>query len=119
MTAPVHTEPRAAAASDAAAADSDAAAAAPAGMKMAFFLPSKYTSLEQLPRPNNPLVRLVEVPAKRYAVVTFSGLVGDEKVTYASLHLSCKPIALSVSFSTPSSCNLALAAFAMFSVNSF
>jgi hypothetical protein len=79
MTAPVHTEPRAAAA------DSDAAAAAPGGMTMAFFLPSKYTSLEQLPRPNNPLVRLVEVPAKRYAVVTFSGLVGDEKVICASL----------------------------------
>jgi hypothetical protein len=49
-------------------------------MKMAFFLPSKYTSLAQLPRPNNPLVRLVEVPAKRYAVVAFSGFTGDEKV---------------------------------------
>lgn len=38
-----------------------------------FIMPSKYT-LATLPRPNDPRVRLVEIPARTFAVVRFSGL---------------------------------------------
>ena len=38
-----------------------------------FTMPSAY-SLETLPKPNDPRVRLRETPASRYAVVRFSGL---------------------------------------------
>jgi hypothetical protein len=33
-----------------------------------------------LPKPRNPAVTLREVPGKRYAVLAFSGLAGEEKV---------------------------------------
>ena len=33
-------------------------------------------TLDTLPKPNNPAVRLIEVPAKRFAVVQFSGMGG-------------------------------------------
>jgi hypothetical protein len=64
MTAPVHTEITG---------DVIESNGTSGGMKMAFFLPSQYTSIEQLPRPKDDRVRLVQVPAKRYAVVTFNG----------------------------------------------
>jgi len=38
-----------------------------------FIMPSKYT-LATLPQPNDPRVRLVEIPARTFAVVRFSGL---------------------------------------------
>ena len=38
-----------------------------------FVMPSKYT-IETLPKPVNPQVALIEVPAKRLAVIRFSGL---------------------------------------------
>ena len=38
-----------------------------------FIMPSKYT-METLPQPNDPRVRLVEIPARTFAVVRFSGL---------------------------------------------
>lgn len=44
-----------------------------------FVMPAQYT-LATLPRPRNPAVTLREVPAKRYAVLRFSGLAGQEKV---------------------------------------
>lgn len=44
-----------------------------------FVMPSKYT-LETLPAPNNAEVKLREVPAKKFAVVRFSGLAGEQKV---------------------------------------
>jgi hypothetical protein len=47
--------------------------------RMHFVMPSKYT-LETLPKPNNAEVKLREVPAKKYAVIQFSGLAGEEKV---------------------------------------
>jgi hypothetical protein len=47
--------------------------------RMHFVMPSKYT-LETLPKPNNAEVKLREVPAKKIAVVRFSGLAGEEKV---------------------------------------
>ncbi len=44
-----------------------------------FIMPSKYT-METLPRPNDPRVRLVEIPARTFAVVRFSGLGRQEAV---------------------------------------
>jgi effector-binding domain-containing protein len=41
--------------------------------KVRFVMPSQYT-IESLPTPNNPAVKLVEVPAKRFAAIRFSGL---------------------------------------------
>ena len=40
--------------------------------KMAFSMPSKYT-MQNLPKPLDPEVTLVEVPAKKFAVIRFSG----------------------------------------------
>ncbi len=47
--------------------------------RMQFVMPHAYT-MATLPHPNNPEVRLREVPAKRYAVLRFSGLVGERKL---------------------------------------
>lgn len=44
-----------------------------------FIMPSKYT-METLPQPNDPRVRLVEIPARTFAVVRFSGLGKAEAV---------------------------------------
>lgn len=44
-----------------------------------FTMPSTYT-LETLPAPNDARVRLVPVPAQRYAVVRFSGLARPDDV---------------------------------------
>jgi len=44
-----------------------------------FFMPAEYR-LEELPEPAGPGVRLREVPARRVAVVRFSGRTTDEKV---------------------------------------
>lgn len=46
--------------------------------RMYFVMPSKYT-LKTLPVPNNTDVKLREVAAKKYAVLRFSGLAGEEK----------------------------------------
>jgi hypothetical protein len=43
-----------------------------------FVMPSKYT-LETLPAPNNPQVMLRKLAAKKFAVLRFSGLAGEEK----------------------------------------
>ncbi len=45
---------------------------------VSFVMPSKYT-METLPKPNNPDVRIVEVPAKQFAVIKFSGTVSSRK----------------------------------------
>jgi len=50
-----------------------------AGWKVNFVMPSQYT-LETLPKPNNPLVKIKPIPAKKFAVIQFSGLVDEEKV---------------------------------------
>jgi hypothetical protein len=44
-----------------------------------FIMPSKYT-MATLPQPNDPRVRLVEIPARTFAVVSFSGLGRDDAV---------------------------------------
>lgn len=49
------------------------------GWKIAFIMPKQY-SLETLPKPNSPDVVLVPTPARRFAVIRFSGLADDEMV---------------------------------------
>jgi hypothetical protein len=44
--------------------------------RVRFIMPAGET-LDTLPRPNNPAVRLIAEPARRYAVVRFSGLAND------------------------------------------
>jgi hypothetical protein len=41
-----------------------------------FVMPSKY-AIETLPKPVNPQVALIEVPATRFAVIRFSGFAGQ------------------------------------------
>ena len=50
---------------------------------MQFVLPSKYT-MENAPTPTDDRVKLKEVPAKRYGVITFSG-TADDKLTEQQL----------------------------------
>jgi effector-binding domain-containing protein len=38
---------------------------------------SSYT-METLPKPRNPAVKLKEIAAKRYAVIRFSGMAGED-----------------------------------------
>ena len=42
-------------------------------------MPSSYT-MEALPKPNNPAVELKEIGAKRYAVIRFSGMAGEDSL---------------------------------------
>jgi len=51
-----------------------------------FVMPSEYT-LDTLPRPNNPAVRLREIPATNYAVIRFSGFAGEKKVAAKTAEL--------------------------------
>ncbi|MCH8493239.1 MAG: heme-binding protein [Idiomarina sp.] len=45
-----------------------------------FVMPSEYT-YETLPKPNNPQVQIRQIPAKKYAVIRFSGFAGERKAT--------------------------------------
>ncbi len=47
--------------------------------RMHFVMPSRYT-LDTLPKPLDDRVRLREVPARRMAVLRFSGFTGEDKV---------------------------------------
>jgi hypothetical protein len=47
--------------------------------RMHFVMPSQYT-MATLPKPVNPAVKLRELPARRVAVIRFSGFSGDAKV---------------------------------------
>lgn len=44
--------------------------------KVRFVMPSSYT-MATLPKPNNDVVKLVEMPSKRFAVIRFSGMAGE------------------------------------------
>lgn len=47
--------------------------------QVSFVMPSEF-KMETLPKPNNEHVALKEVPAKEFAVITFSGTNSDENV---------------------------------------
>ena len=47
--------------------------------KVRFIMPSSYT-METLPKPNNPAVELKEIGAKRYVVIRFSGMAGEDSL---------------------------------------
>ena len=47
--------------------------------RVRFIMPSNYT-LETLPKPNNPAIELKEIAAKRYAVIRFSGMAGEDSL---------------------------------------
>ena len=49
------------------------------GWRVYFVMPSQYTP-QTLPKPNNPQVTIKLLPAQKFAVVRFSGLVGEEKM---------------------------------------
>jgi hypothetical protein len=49
------------------------------GTRMRFFLPAKYT-FESAPRPTDPRVRLVEIPAGSVAVLRFGGRPSDSDI---------------------------------------
>jgi hypothetical protein len=81
MTAPVSIEPRA----------EKISMTAPVGVQQAnngwkvyFVMPSQYT-LDTLPKPNNPLVIIKQVPSQKFAVIRFSGLVDEEKPFFHEL----------------------------------
>ena len=54
--------------------------------RVRFVMPSQYT-IQTLPKPNNSEVSIIEVPAKTYGVIKFSGLVGEEKVATKTAQL--------------------------------
>lgn len=47
--------------------------------KVRFVMPKKY-SFETLPKPNSKHVNLIPLPARRFAVIRFSGLADDENI---------------------------------------
>lgn len=49
------------------------------GWRVRFIMPAQYT-LATLPRPKNPAVTLREIPGRRYAVIRFSGLAGEDSL---------------------------------------
>jgi hypothetical protein len=76
MTAPVLIEPHAEKISMTAPVNVEQSGA---GWKVNFVMPSQYT-LETLPKPNNPVVKIKPILAKKFAVIQFSGLVDEEKM---------------------------------------
>jgi effector-binding domain-containing protein len=48
------------------------------GWYISFNMPKQY-SKDTLPIPNNPEVKIIEVPKEKFAVITFSGLVREKK----------------------------------------
>jgi effector-binding domain-containing protein len=84
MTAPVAIKP----------ASEKIAMTAPVGVqqsekrwKVSFVMPSQYT-LETLPKPNNPQISIKQLPAKKFALIRFSGLVDEEKMQAKSAELN-------------------------------
>jgi DNA gyrase inhibitor GyrI len=47
--------------------------------RVRFIMPSSYT-MDTLPTPNNPAVKLKEIPTKRFAVIQFSGMGGEDSL---------------------------------------
>ena len=76
MTAPVAMEPLVSQAADS---NSMPAMQGAKQWRMHFVMPSQYT-LASLPTPNNPAVRLRPVPAKTWAVLSYSGFNTESKI---------------------------------------
>jgi hypothetical protein len=55
--------------------------------KVRFVMPSQYTQ-ETLPKPNNTSVKIVELPAKRFAAIRFSGVPDDEDLKQKEAELT-------------------------------
>jgi SOUL heme-binding protein len=53
---------------------------------VSFVMPSEYT-METLPKPLNPKVQLIQMPAIKRAVITFSGFYNEQKVADKTLEL--------------------------------
>lgn len=47
--------------------------------KVRFVMPASYT-MDTLPKPNNDAVKLEKVPGKRFAVIRFSGMAGEDSL---------------------------------------
>jgi len=47
--------------------------------KVRFVMPAGYT-LDTLPKPNSSSVNLISIPAKRFVVIRFSGLAGEDNI---------------------------------------
>ena len=47
--------------------------------KVRFVMPASYT-MDTLPKPNNDAVKLQKVPGKRFAVIRFSGMAGEDSL---------------------------------------
>lgn len=47
--------------------------------RVQFTMPSNYT-MQTLPKPNNPDIKIVQMPAQTYGVIKFSGLASSKKV---------------------------------------
>jgi effector-binding domain-containing protein len=56
------------------------------GLVMRFFMPSKY-SLDQLPEPSDPRIKLAQIPSMTVAVLRFTGSTGDPTVTTRTAEL--------------------------------
>lgn len=57
------------------------------GWSVSFVMPSKYT-LDTLPKPNNQQVKIKLIPAQKFAVISFSGLVDEDKMYVKSVELN-------------------------------
>jgi hypothetical protein len=57
------------------------------GWSVSFVMPSQYT-LDTLPKPNNPRVNIKLIPAQKFVVIRFSGLVDQEKMNAKSAELN-------------------------------
>ena len=55
--------------------------------RVRFIMPSSYT-METLPKPHNPAVKLKEIPAKRYAVIRFLGMATEDSLKRRSKELN-------------------------------
>jgi effector-binding domain-containing protein len=55
--------------------------------RVEFTMPSQYT-MASLPQPNNPSIRIKEIPSRTYAVVRYSGMNTERRINDETLRLS-------------------------------
>jgi hypothetical protein len=56
------------------------------GWKIRFML-TEASDLESLPKPQDPLIKLLSIPQKKFAAIRFSGTADDEKIQSYTEHL--------------------------------